>query len=79
MDREKNNKKLIIWYAVLWFLLFCALYLSYFVYFIDTKSTKSKWVALFAGAIALLCASCKTIEILYTDDKNGSHSALRLA
>ena len=53
MDRDKINKRLLGWYSIFWVLLFVALYLSYFVYFVDITSTKSKWVGLFAGAIVL--------------------------
>lgn len=70
MDRNQISKRLFFWYVLLWILLFVALYLSYGVYFVDTTSTKSKWVGLFAGAIALLLAACKTIEISYRKSKN---------
>ena len=69
MDRDKTNIKLFCWYAVLWIFLFAALYLSYGVYFLDLSSTKSKWVALFSGAIALLFSSCKICEISYNNYK----------
>ena len=70
MDRFQINKKLFFWYTILWIFLFIALYLSYAVYFADTSSTRSKWVALFAGAIAILASACKIIEIHYNSSKN---------
>ena len=70
MDRNQINKRLFVWYAILWILLFIALYLAYGVYFIDTMSTKSKWVGVFAGAIALLLAACKTMEMSFYKSKN---------
>lgn len=62
MDRSKVKKRLVFWYAFFWFLLIYALYQSYGVYFLDLTSTKSKWVGLFAGSIALLLASLKFCE-----------------
>ena len=70
MDRDKINKRLFGWYSIFWVLLFVALYLSYFVYFVDITSTKSKWVGLFAGAIAILLASCKALEMSFYKSKN---------
>lgn len=70
MDRNQIGKRLFFWYAILWVFLFTALYLAYGVYFIDTTSTKSKWVVLFAGAIALLLGACKTLEISFYKSKN---------
>ncbi|MBQ4646276.1 MAG: sodium/proton-translocating pyrophosphatase [Candidatus Gastranaerophilales bacterium] len=70
MDRDKINKRLIIWYAILWALLFFALYKAYYVYFPDTTSTISKWVGLCAGAIALLLAACKALEISFYKSAN---------
>ena len=70
MDRNQINLRLFFWYAILWVLLIIALHLAYGVYFVDTMSTKSKWVGVFAGAIALLLASCKTMEISFCKSKN---------
>ena len=70
MDRIRANRKIFFWYSALWILFIVALYLSYGVYFVDTTSTKSKWVGLFAGAIALLFASCKILEISLLSSKN---------
>ena len=70
MDRIHIKKKLFFWYAILWIFLFIAMYQAYFVYFVDTTSTKSKWVALFAGAVALLLSACKICEISYYSSKN---------
>lgn len=70
MDRNRTKKKLFFYYVFLWILLVIALYLSYGVYFIDTTSTKSKWVGLFAGSIALLLAAYKILEISYATTKN---------
>lgn len=72
MDRNKTKKKLFFYYFFLWVLLVIALYLSYGVYFIDTTSTKSKWVGLFAGSIALLLATYKILEISYASTKNAA-------
>lgn len=63
MDRNHISKRLCFWYAILWILLIVALYLSFGVYFVDTTSTKSKWVGLFAGSIAILLAVLKMLEI----------------
>jgi len=70
MDRIKNKARLIVYYIFLWVLLAIALYLSYGVYFVDTTSTKSKWIGLFAGAIAILFASYKILEISFSATKN---------
>ena len=70
MDRDKVKKRLIFYYAILWLFLFIALYLAYFVYFVDTTSTKSKWVGLFAGAISLLLSAVKLCEISFVNYKN---------
>lgn len=70
MDRKYISKRLFIWYAALWILLFIALYLAYGVYFVDTMSTKSKWVGVFAGAIALLVAACKVMEMSFYKSNN---------
>ncbi len=70
MDRTRFNKKLFFWYFILWAFLIVSLYLSYGVYFLDTTSTKSKWVGLFAGVIAILLASFKIVEISYATVKN---------
>ncbi len=72
MDRDKAKLKIFFWYAILWVFLLVALYLSYGVYFLDLSSTKSKWIALFSGAIALLFSSCKICEISYNNYKYGS-------
>ena len=69
MDRSQINKRLFFWYTIFWILFFIALYLAYGVYFIDTTSTKSKWVGVFASAIALLLASCKALEISFYKNK----------
>ncbi len=63
MDRNKITKRLFFWYAILWVLLIIALYLAFGVYFVDTTTTKSKWVGLFAGSIAILLAACKMLEM----------------
>ena len=65
MDREKIKKKLAFWYLLYWVLLFIALYLSYCVYFLDVTSTKSKWVILFASAMAVFLGACKYLEITF--------------
>ncbi|MBR2068230.1 MAG: hypothetical protein IJ877_00575 [Candidatus Gastranaerophilales bacterium] len=65
MDKEKIKTKLVFWYSILWILLFIALYLAYGVYFVDTTSTKSKWVVLFSSAIALLLSTCKFLEVSF--------------
>ena len=65
MEREKIKAKMIIWYLIFWILFIIALYLAYGVYFIDTTSTKSKWVILFSSAVSLLFAGCKFLEISY--------------
>ncbi len=70
MDRNRINKRLMFWYSIFWVLFVLAIYLSYFVYFVDITSTKSKWVGLFAGAIAILFASCKALEISFYKSKN---------
>ena len=70
MDRDKVKKRLVFYYVVLWLFLFVALYLAYFVYFVDTTSTKSKWVGLFAGAISLLLSAVKLCEISFVNYKN---------
>lgn len=70
MDRNQINKRLFVWYTLFWILLLIALYLAYGVYFVDTTSTKSKWVGLFAGAIALLFAACKFMEISFHKSNN---------
>lgn len=70
MDRTRLNKRLIFWYFILWVFVLIALYLSYGVYFLDTTSTKSKWVGLFAGVIAILLASFKVVEISFGTAKN---------
>ncbi|MBQ8635263.1 sodium/proton-translocating pyrophosphatase [bacterium] len=66
----KNKMKLIFFYFVLWVLLFVALYLSFGVHFVDTKTTKSIYIGLYAGAIAILLAACKILEITYNKTKN---------
>ena len=70
MDREKIKKRLFIWHLILWIFLFIAIYRGYAVYFVDLSSTKSKWVALFAGSIALLLAAVKICESLYCNHKD---------
>ncbi|MBQ8475680.1 sodium/proton-translocating pyrophosphatase [bacterium] len=72
MDREKVKQRLIFWYSILWILLIIALYLGYGVYFVDTISTKSKWIILFSSAVSLLLAACKFLEVSfykYNDEK----------
>ena len=69
MDRSKTKKKLFFYFLLLWVALLAALYLSYGVYFVDTTSTKSKWVALFAGSIAIFCAACKMLETSFASSK----------
>lgn len=69
MDRNKTEIKIIFWYTVLWLFLFITLYVSYGVYFVDLSSTKSKWVALLSGSLALLLSSCKICEISYNNYK----------
>ena len=58
MDRDKNKFKILFQHLIFWILLGVAIYLSYFVYFPDTGSTRSKWVGLFCGALAILFAGC---------------------
>ena len=70
MDRTKVKKRIFFWYFLVWVLLIVALYLSYGVYFVDTTSTKSKWVGLFAGAVSVLLATCKILEISFINSKN---------
>lgn len=70
MDRSKITKRLIFWYGILWLLLIVALYLAFGVYFVDTTSTKSKWVGLFAGSIAILLATCKMLEMSFYKSVN---------
>lgn len=65
MDGKEVKKRLLFWYSLLWILLLIALYEAYFIYFPDTTSTKSKWVGLFAGAVAVLTSVCKLCEILF--------------
>ena len=72
MEREKVKARLIIWYSIFWILLFAALYLSYGVYFVDTTSTKSKWVILFSSSVMLLFGFCKFLEISYYKFKDDS-------
>ncbi len=62
MDRNKIKKKLFIWSFLFWIFMFTALFQGYLVYFVDTTSTKSKWIGLLAGAIAILAASIKICE-----------------
>ena len=70
MDREKIKKRLYFWHFFLWIFLFITLYQAYMVYFVDITSTKSKWVALFAGVLALLCSSIKICENLFYNHKD---------
>ena len=65
MDSEQINKRLFFWYSILWILLIIAIYLAYCVYFINTTSTKSKWVILFSSAMSILYCACKFLEISY--------------
>lgn len=76
MDSNKIKFKIFFWYAVLWFFLFITLYCAYGVYFPDLSSTKSKWVALLSGAIALLLSSCKICEISYANYKYNTLSKI---
>lgn len=63
MDRKKVKKKLNIWYSIVWLFLFIGFYVGYFNYFIEINSTKSKWIGLVAGALAILLGSYKYCEI----------------
>ena len=65
MEKKQNKKRLFFWHFILWIFFIIALYLSYGVYFVNITSTKSKWVLLFAGAIALLYSSCKILEMTF--------------
>ncbi len=65
MDRNKIKKRLIFWNLFVWLFLIIAVYQGYFVYFVDLTSTKSKWIGLFAGAVAILTASIKILENLF--------------
>ncbi len=76
MDRNKIKFRLFFWYLILWIFIFIALKLGYFVYFPDTLTTKSKWLGLFAGAIAVLTASCKINEIVLCKYKNSEVTEL---
>lgn len=69
MDRNSQIKQF-IWNLIFWLFFFAALYLSYAVYFANTVTTKSKWVGLFSGAIAILLASVKFVENVYTYSKD---------
>ncbi|MBQ7287605.1 MAG: sodium/proton-translocating pyrophosphatase [Candidatus Gastranaerophilales bacterium] len=68
MDREQAKKHILFWNVIIWVFLVLAFILSYF-YFIDTTSTKSKWVGLFSGAIAILLASYKAVENSFCQTK----------
>ena len=70
MDKEKIKSRLVFWYSILWIFIFVTLYLSYGVYFIDTASTKSKWVILFSSAVALLLCADKFLEISFYKHKD---------
>ena len=69
MDRNSKLKQ-IMWNTIFWISLFVALYLSYAVYFVNTVTTKSKWIGLFSGAIAILLAAVKFVENVYSYSKN---------
>ena len=70
MDREKIKKRLFVWYSFLWLFLFIAMYVVYKIYVPVENSTISKWSGLIAGAIAILCAVCKNLEISFHDMNN---------
>ena len=70
MDRTQSKKRLTFWYTFFWILFFVALYLSYCVYFVDFTSTKSKWIAFFAGVIGVLFSSLKILELNYFNQKH---------
>ncbi len=76
MDRNKIKLRLFFWYLILWIFISVALKLGYFVYFPDTLTTKSKWLGLFAGAIAVLASSCKINEIILYKYKNSQVTEL---
>jgi len=77
MDRKQIKNRLFFWYTILWFFLLISLYISYFVYFVDTTSTKSKWVCLFSGAIAILFASCKICELSFLKEEKNIFNNLK--
>lgn len=63
MDEGIKNR-LIYWYLIFFVLLLVGLYVSYGVYFVDLTSTKSKWIGLEAGAIAIFYAALNYLELL---------------
>ena len=65
MEKNQNKGRLYFWHFILWVFLIVAMYLAYGVYFINITSTKSKWVLLFSGAVAMLYASCKILEMSF--------------
>ncbi len=69
MGRSRLIKK-IIWNAFFWVELVAALYIGYAVYFVDVTSTKSKWIGLFAGSVAILFAVLKFVENAYIRTKS---------
>lgn len=64
-----SNKvfKQIVWNFIFWITFLTALYLSYAVYFVNMVTTKSKWVGLFAGVVAILLACLKFVENDYSN------------
>lgn len=70
MDRNLIKKRLTFWYSLFWILFFIALFLAYGVYFVDLASTKSKWIGLFAGAIAFFLGSIKMLENNFFETTN---------
>ena len=70
MDRKKVNNRLFFWYLLLWLFLFISLFVAYCFYFAKTATTLPKWVGLCAGAMALLLAASKNLEILFHDGNN---------
>ncbi len=69
MGRSKVIKQF-IWNSFFWLEFIAALYIGYTVYFVDITSTKSKWIGLFAGVVAILFAVLKFVENAYISDKN---------
>ena len=70
MGRNLIKKRLTFWYSLFWILFFVALFLAYGVYFVDLASTKSKWIGLFAGAIAFFLGSIKMLENSFFNTTN---------
>ncbi|MBQ8847716.1 MAG: sodium/proton-translocating pyrophosphatase [Candidatus Gastranaerophilales bacterium] len=70
MDRNQIKKRLFFWYFILWVFIFLSAYVAYGIYFVNTKSTISKWVGVCAGSVAILLAVCKNLEISFHDANN---------